>query len=37
MPLCKTLNSSSVAGGLVGALHVFLCFFQAIFWHSVEQ
>ena len=22
MPLCKTLNSSSVAGGLVGALHV---------------
>ena len=29
--------SDSLAGGVVGALHVFLCFFHAAFWHSALQ
>jgi len=38
MPLLwRVRNSASLAGGLVGALHVFLCFFHADFWHSAEQ
>ena len=37
MPLWRLRSSASVAGGLVGALHVFLCFFHADFWHSDEQ
>jgi len=37
IPLCKTRNSASLAGGLVGALHVFLCFFHADFWQEGEQ
>ena len=37
MPLWRARRSASVAGGMVGALHVFLCFFQASFWHSAEQ
>jgi len=37
IPLCKTSNSASLAGGVVGALHVFLCFFHADFWQEGEQ
>jgi len=37
MPSCKTRNSASLAGGLVRGLHVFLCFFHSVFWHSAEQ
>ena len=37
MPSCKTRKSASLAAALVGALHVFLCFFHADFWHSEEQ
>jgi len=37
MPSCKTRNSASFAASLVGALHVFLCFFHADFWHSALQ
>ena len=38
MPSRRIRNSASLAGGLVGALHVFLCFFHAIssqFLHHV--
>ena len=37
IPLTRVRRSASVAGGEVGALHVFLCFFHADFWHSAEQ
>ena len=37
MPSCRTRRSASFAASLVGALHVFLCFFHADFWHSAEQ
>jgi len=37
MPLCNSRSSASVAGGLVGALHVFLCFFHADFCQKGEQ
>ena len=37
MPSCKTRNSASLDGGLVGALQTFLCCFHADFWHSAEQ
>ena len=37
MPLWRLRNSASLAGGLVGALHVFLCFFHADFWQEGEQ
>ena len=37
MPLWRLRNSASLAGGLVGALHVFLCVFHAAFWHSALQ
>jgi len=36
-PLWRVRSSATVAGGEVGALHVFLCFFHASFWHSPEQ
>ena len=37
MPLWRIRNSDSLAGEVVGALHFFLCFFHAAFWHSAEQ
>jgi len=37
MPLWRVRNSASVAGGVVRALHVFLCFFQASFWQEGEK
>jgi len=37
MPLCRVRREEEVAGGEVGALHVFLCFFQASFWQEGEQ
>jgi len=37
MPSCKTRNSATLVGGVVGAFHVFLCFFHADFWHSALQ
>jgi len=37
MPLWRVRSSACEVGGLVGALHVFLCFFHADFWHSAEQ
>ena len=37
MPLWRVRRSASVAGGVVGALHVFLCFFHASFWQEGEQ
>jgi len=37
MPLWRSGREDEVAGGVVGALHIFLCFFQATFWHSVKQ
>ena len=37
MPLWRVRREEEVAGGEVGALHVFLCFFHADFWHSAEQ
>ena len=37
MPLWRVRSSASVAGGEVGALHVFLCFFHADFWQEEEQ
>jgi len=37
MPLWRVWSSASVAVRVVGALHVFLCFFQASFWQEGEQ
>ena len=37
MPSWRIRNSASLAGTLVGALHVFLCFFHADFWQEGEQ
>ena len=37
MPLWRVRREEEVAGGVVGALHVFLCFFQASFWQEGEQ
>ena len=37
MPLWRVPREDEVAGGVVGALHVFLCFFQASFWQEEEQ
>ena len=37
MPLWRVRREDEVAGGEVGALHVFLCFFQASFWQEGEQ
>jgi len=37
MPLCRVRREEEVAGGVVGALHVFLCFFHADFWQEGEQ
>ena len=37
MPLWRVRREEEVAGGEVGALHVFLCFFHSDFWHSAEQ
>ena len=37
MPLWRVRSSAWVAGGVVGALHVFLCFFHADFWQEEEQ
>jgi len=37
MPLWRVRREDEVEGGVVGALHVFLCFFQASFWQEEEQ
>jgi len=37
MPLCRVRRLASVEAGLVGALHVFLCFFHADFMQGREQ
>ena len=31
------LRRAMASGGVVGALHVFLCFFHAAFWQEGEQ
>jgi len=37
MPLWRVRREDEVAGGEVGGLHVFLCFFHADFWQEGEQ
>ena len=37
MPLWRVRREEEVAGGVVGALHAFLCFFHADFWQEGEQ
>jgi len=37
MPLWRLRREDEVVGGVVGALHFFLCFFQASFWQEGEQ
>ena len=36
-PLWRARREEEVAATPVGALHVFLCFFHADFWHSALQ
>ena len=37
MPSWRARRSASVAVGVVGGLHDFLCFFHADFWQEGEQ
>jgi len=37
MPLWRVRREEEVAGGVVGGLHVFLCFFHADFMQGREQ